>query len=80
MNVDCLSEADKKAYMKEGCCFKCGKKGHRANDPDKHLKTRDDDRKKKGKQMVRCTVPDDETSKIKELSDDEELDTRRTDF
>jgi hypothetical protein len=41
MDVDCLSEADKKAYMKEGHCFKCGEKGHRANDPDKHLKTKE---------------------------------------
>jgi hypothetical protein len=80
MDVDHLLEADKKAYMKEGHCFKCGEKGHRANDPVKHLKTRDDD-KKKGKQMVRCTMPEDEeTSKIEELSDDEELDTKRTDF
>jgi hypothetical protein len=67
--------------MKEGCCFKCSKKGHRANDPVKHPKTGDDDRKKIGKQTVRCTVPDEEkTSKIKELSDEEELDARRTDF
>jgi len=81
MDIDCLSEADKKAYIKEGCCFKCSEKGHRANDPVKHPKTRDDDKKKKGKKMVRRTVPDDEeTSKIKELSDDEELDARRTYF
>jgi hypothetical protein len=81
MDVDCLSEADKKAYMREGCCFKCGEKGHRANDPVKHPKDGDDDKKKKGKQTVRCTAPDDEdSSKIEELSDDEELDARRTDF
>jgi hypothetical protein len=81
MDIDRLSEADKKAYMKEGRCFKCGEKGHRANDPDKHPKTGDADKKKKGKQTVRRTVPDDEdTTKIEELSDDEELDTRRTDF
>jgi hypothetical protein len=81
MDVDRLSEADKKAYMKEGCCFKCREKGHRANDPDKHPKTGDGDKKKKGKQMVRRTAPDDEEpSKIEELSDNEELDTRRTDF
>jgi hypothetical protein len=81
MDVDCLSEADKKAYMKEGHCFKCGEKGHRANDPIKHLKTGDNDKKKKGKQMVRRTVPDDEESnKIEELSDNEELNARRTDF
>jgi hypothetical protein len=81
MDVDCLSEADKKAYMKEVHCFKCGEKGHRANDPDKHLKTGDADKKKKGKQTVRRTVPDDEDStKIKELSDNEELDARRMDF
>jgi hypothetical protein len=80
MDVDRLSEADKKAYMKEGRCFKCGEKGHRANDPDKHPKTGDAD-KKKGKQTVRCTAPDDEdTTKIEELSDDEELDARRMDF
>jgi hypothetical protein len=53
MDIDHLSKADKKAYMKEGCCFKCSKKDHRANDPDKYLRTRDDNRKKKGKQMVR---------------------------
>jgi hypothetical protein len=81
MDVDRLSEADKKAYMKEGRCFKCGEKGHRANDPDKHPKTGDADKKKKGKQTVRRTAPDDEdTTKIEELSDDEELDARRTDF
>jgi hypothetical protein len=81
MDIDCLYEADKKAYMNEGCCFKCGKKGHRANDPVKHPKTGDDDKKKKGKQTVRHTAPDDEdSSKIKELSDDEELDARRKDF
>jgi hypothetical protein len=81
MDVDHLSEADKKVYMKEGCCFICGEKGHRANNPIKHPKTRDDDKKKKGKQMVEHTAPDDEdTSKIEELSDNEELDTRRTDF
>jgi hypothetical protein len=56
MDVDCLSEADKKAYMKEGRCFKCSEKGHRANNPDKHLKTGDADKKKKGKQTVRCTA------------------------
>jgi hypothetical protein len=67
--------------MKEGCFFKCGEKGHRANDPDKHPKTEDDNKKKKGMQTVRCTVPDDEnTSKIEELSDNEELDTRRPYF
>jgi hypothetical protein len=81
MDVDRLSEADKKAYMKEGHCFKCSEKGHRANDPVKHLKTGDDDKKKKGKQTVRCTMPEDEeTSKIEELSDDEELNTKRMDF
>jgi hypothetical protein len=49
-------------------------------DTDKHPKTRDADKKKR-KQMVRCTVLDDEdSSKIEELSDDEELDARRTDF
>jgi hypothetical protein len=81
MDIDRLSEADKKAYMKEGRCFKCGKKGHRANDPDKHPNTGDADKKKKGKQTVRRTAPDDEdTMKIEELSDDEELNTRRTDF
>jgi hypothetical protein len=81
MDIDRLSEADETAYMNEGCCFKYGEKGHRANDPIKHLKTEDDDRKKKAKQTVRCTAPDDEnTSKIEELSDDEELDARRTDF
>jgi hypothetical protein len=80
MDVDRLSEADKKAYMKEGHCFKCGEKGHRANNPDKHPKTGDADKKKKGKQTVRCTAPDDEdTTKIEELSD-EELDARRMDF
>jgi len=81
MDVDHLSEADKKAYMKEGRCFKCGEKGHRANDPDKHPKTGDADKKKKGKQTVRRTAPDDEdTTKIEELSGDEELNARRTDF
>jgi hypothetical protein len=81
MDIDQLSEADKKAYMREGCCFKCSEKGHWANDPINHPKTGDDDKKKKGKQMVRGTVPDDEySSKIEELSDDEELDARRTDF
>jgi hypothetical protein len=75
MDIDHLSKADKKAYIKEGCCFKCGEKGHRANNPDKHPKTGDDDKKKRGKQTVRYTVPDDEdSSKI------EELDARRTDF
>jgi hypothetical protein len=81
MDIDCLSAADKQTYMKEGHCFKCGEKGHRANNPGKHPKTGDDDRKKKGKQMVRHTAPDDEnTSKIEELADDEELNARRTDF
>jgi len=81
MDIDHLSEADKQTYMKEGHCFKCGEKGHRANDPVKHPKTGDDDRKKKGKQTVRCTAPDDKnTSKIEELSDDEELDARIMDF
>jgi hypothetical protein len=81
MDVDRLSEADKKTYMKEGRCFKCGEKGHRANDPDKHPKTGDADKNKKGKQTVRRTAPnDEETTKIEELSDDEELDARRTDF
>jgi hypothetical protein len=80
MDIDCLSEADKQTYMKEGHCFKCGEKGHRANDPIKHPKT-GDDRKRKGKQTVRCTASDDEnTSKIEELSDDEELNARRMDF
>jgi hypothetical protein len=81
MDIDRLSEADKKAYMKDGRCFRCGEKGHRANDPDKHTKTGDTDKKKKRKQMVRCTAPDDEdTTKIEELSDNEELDARRMDF
>jgi hypothetical protein len=81
MDINHLSEADKKAYMREGHCFKCGEKCHRANNTDKHPKTRDDEKKKKGKQMVRHTVPDNEnTSKIEELSDNEELDTRRTYF
>jgi hypothetical protein len=81
MDIDCLSAADKQTYMKEGHCFKCGEKGHRANNPGKHPKTGDDDRKKKGKQMVRHTAPDDEnTSKIEELADDEELNAKRTDF
>jgi hypothetical protein len=81
MDVDCLSEADKKAYMKEGCCFKCSEKGHRANDPDKHPKTGDVNKKKKGKQTVRDIALDDEdNTKIEELSDNEELDARRTDF
>ena len=31
MDMDALTQEQKEQYMKERCCFKCGKVGHRAN-------------------------------------------------
>ena len=28
VNVVCLSKEDRDKYIKEGCCFNCGNKGH----------------------------------------------------
>ena len=76
MDVDRLTEAEKKEHMRTGKCFRCHKAGHRANDPEFHPK--EDRKNDKGKKPVRRTAPEEETSKIEDLDDDEE--TRRVDF
>ena len=82
MDVDRLSEKERIDHQKKGLCFICHQQGHRANDSSFHPKE-----KGKGK-SVRRKTPDDEdkipeTSKIKEISDEEESDdedNRRMDF
>ena len=37
MDIDYMSTNDRTDMMKKGLCFKCGKPGHRARDPQFHL-------------------------------------------
>jgi hypothetical protein len=64
MDIDCtLSPSEKDKVFHEGDCFKCNKKGHRANRcPTKVQKTKKEE-SKKGKKLVRHA---------EEQSDDEE--------
>ncbi|KAG1834208.1 hypothetical protein EV424DRAFT_1532448 [Suillus variegatus] len=82
MDVDRMTDEARNEHMKKGLCFKCHKSGHRANNTAFHPHTTGDARKNdKGKKPVRCTTPDDEqTSKVKDLDDDEDLESKRLDF
>src|ERR1700709_709637 len=69
MDVDQLSKKERIYHQKNRLCFHCHERGHRANNPNFHLKE-----KGKGK-LVRRKTPDDEdktleTSKIEEISDE----------
>jgi hypothetical protein len=87
MEVDRLSERERKEHFDKGLCFNCHQPGHKSNDPKFHPKEKGN--KGKGK-LVRRKTPDEEdsTSKIEEISDEEEEDSddeleesnRRMDF